>query len=398
MSNAAKPEKAGAPKLMKGDQAFPQLTEEQIDKARELIGVWLRRDVHMPSQYEPISLHDIRRWTNYSVGDDNPLFCDLSYARRTIWGNVIAPPTFLFTIDSAIIAPGLPGIQWIYAGSRWEHFKPVYAGDTITARARVIDVQVKEGKAVSRFVNQIGEVLFQNQHGDLVCRVENDTLRVPRARTGAGFKFDRPKTQDAPHRYSDDDLEEIAAAYRNEYRRGAEPRYWEDTSIGDPLPLLYKGPLTLVDIVGFYSGRRTVYNVMKMAFAERDRHPANVYYSPTMNIPMHPAAGHFDVEIAHEIGMPGAYDQGWQRTNWGAHLVTNWMGDHGVVRKFGGRVTKPNLVGDLTKLTGEVIEKRKEGKDALVEVEWWGTNQRGEKNCNGTALVRLPSRDVSLQS
>src|SRR5690606_3075960 len=172
-------------------------------------------------------------------------------------------------------------------------------------------------------------------------------------------------------------------AYANEERRGAEPRYWEDVNPGDTLPVLYKGPLTLVDIIGFYAGRRTVYNVLKLAFLERRRHPANVYVSPSTNIPMHPAAGHFDPEIAHEIGMPGAYDQGWQRMGWGAHLITNWAGDHAFVRRFAGRVTRPNLVGDLTRLTGRVTSKSKEGGEATVDIEWWGTNQRGERNCNG---------------
>ena len=68
---------------------------------------------------------------------------------------------------------------------------------------------------------------------------------------------------------------------------------------------MLKGPLTLVDIVGFYAGRRQVYNVLKLAFAERDRHPGNVYFSPSINYPVHPAAGHFDLEIATEVGMPG---------------------------------------------------------------------------------------------
>ena len=157
----------------------------------------------------------------------------------------------------------------------------------------------------------------------------------------------------------------------------------------------------MVDIVGFYSGRRTVYNVMKLAFADRDKHPSNVYYSPTRNIPMHPAAGHFDVEIAHEIGMPAAYDQGWQRIGWAGHMLTNWCGDSGFVRRLDGRVTKPNLIGDLTKLTGEVVAKRKTEAfngmptESLIDIRWWGENQRGERNCNGEATVRLPSRDIN---
>lgn len=386
-------------RMVRSGEESPALSDEQIDQARALIGVWLRRDVHTPAIYEPLSVHDIRRWAHYSVGDDNPLFSEADYAKRTALGVVIAPPTFLYTIDSGIVAPGLAGIQWIFAGSRFEHFRPVKAGDTITARARLIDVQIKEGRNVARYVNQVGEVLYTNQLGELVTRYEGDIYRIPRRRSGGGFKFAVEKGSDAPppYRYTQAEIESIADAYRNEIRRGADTRYWEDVAIGDTLPEVLKGPLTLVDIVGFYSGRRTVYNVMKLAFLERDRHPHNVYYSPTRNIPMHPAAGHFDAEIAHEIGMPGAYDQGWQRIGWAGHLLTNWCGDNGFVRRLEGRVTRPNLVGDLTRLTGEVTGKRKEDGEALIEIRWWGTNQRDERNCDGRAVVRLPARDLAIR-
>jgi acyl dehydratase len=386
-------------RLIRSGEDAPALTDEKIEEVKKLIGVWLRRDVHTPAIYEPLSVHDIRRWAHYSVGDDNPLFSEVDYAKRTHWGVVVAPPTFLYTIDSGIVAPGLPGIQWIFAGSRFEHFVPVKAGDTITARARLIDVQIKSGKSVDRYVNQVGEVLYTNQLGQLVCRYEGDIYRIPRKRSGAGFKFAPKEGAELPkpYKYTQEEIEKIADGYRNEFRRGSQVLYWEDVNDGDWLPTVQKGPLTLVDIVGFYSGRRTVYNVMKLAFAERDRHPRNVYYSPTRNIPMHPAAGHFDVEIAHEIGMPGAYDQGWQRINWAGHMLTNWAGDHGFVRRLSGRVTKPNLVGDLTIVHGEVTGKRKENGEALIEIRWWGKNQRGEQNSSGEAEVRLPSRDIAIR-
>src|SRR5690606_540586 len=131
---------------------------------------------------------DIRRWAQFSVGDDNPLWSDGEYAKRTVWGGVIAPPSFLCTIDSGLVAPGPPGIQWIYAGSRWENHLPVRAGDVITARARLIDVQVKEGRSGPRFVKQVGEVLYTNQNNRLVSRYERDYFRIPRARSGSGIK------------------------------------------------------------------------------------------------------------------------------------------------------------------------------------------------------------------
>lgn len=384
-------------KAAKGVQTS-QLNDEMIEKAREMIGVWLRRDVHFPTIAEPVSLQDIRRWALYSVGDDNPLWMDSEHAKRSMWGTNIAPPTFLYSIDSGIVAPGLRGVQWIFAGGRWEHFRPVRVGDTLTSRARLIDVQIREGKRVARYVNQVGEVLYYNQRDELVARYEGDIFRVPRAKSGQGFRYSKQDGgEESIKAYTDEEIEEIAEAYRNEECRGAEPRYWEDVEIGDSLPVLYKGPLTLVDIVGFYAGRRSVYNVLKLAFAERERHPANVYYSPKMNYPVHPAAGHFDVEIAREIGMPGAYDQGWMRLNWAGHLLTNWAGDHAFVRKLSGRTTRPNLVGDLTKLTGKVVEKTKSESEALVDIEWWGTNNRGATNCDGKATIRLPSRDTSIR-
>jgi len=397
--NHAESRAAQAPRMIRSGEESPTLSDQQIEEVRKLIGVWLRRDVHTPAIYEPVSVHDIRRWAHYSVGDDNPLFSEMDYAKRSPWGTIIAPPTFLYTVDTGIVAPGLPGIQWIFAGSRFENFLPVRAGDTITARARLIDVQIKEGRNVARYVNQVGEVLFTNQSGQLVTRYEGDIYRIPRKRSGGGFKF-APKEKappPTPYRYTDEEIEAIAEGYRHEFRRGSETLYWDGVEIGDALPTVQKGPLTLVDIVGFYAGRRTVYNVMKLAFAERDRHPRNVYYSPARNIPMHPAAGHYDVEIAHEIGMPGAYDQGWQRLNWAGHLLTNWCGDHGFVRRLTGRVTMPNLVGDLTRLTGEVVGKRKADGEPLVDIRWWGENQRGERNCSGEASIRLPSRDISMR-
>ena len=209
--------------LLDAAEQAPGLQDSDVEKTRSLIGLWLRRDVHTQALYEPISLHDIRRWAHYSVGDDNPLWSDAEYAKRTIWGRNIAPPTFLHTIDSCIVAPGLPGIQWIFGGSRWEHFIPVHSDDLITAKARLIDVQVKRGKTASLFLNQVGEVLFTNQHNQLVSRYEGDIFRVPRKASGNGLKFKRSGSNaHEVYRYSREEIEEIAAAYRNEERRGRE--------------------------------------------------------------------------------------------------------------------------------------------------------------------------------
>jgi acyl dehydratase len=367
------------------------ITDQMIEKARERVGVWLGRDAQQTLS-EPISQLDIRRWAFYSVGDDNPLWCDAEYAKKTIWGKTIAPPTFLFSTEDPAIAPGLPGIQAIYWGTRWEHFKPVKVGDQITTRTRVIDIKEKSGKHVSRFVVQTMETIFTNQREEVVSRTEDDIARIPRARSGGGLKgFEDRKKEHT--KYEAQEIEDIVQAYIHEERRGSAPRYWEEVAEGENVPNIVKGPLTLVDIMAFYAGRRTVYNPLKLAFLERVRHPKNVYVSPVTGIPVHPAAGHFDVEIAHEIGMPGAYDQGWMRVNWMGHLVTNWMSDWGFVRKLEVRLALPNLVGDVTWLKAKVSRRFIENGEHLVELECRGENQRKERNMEGSAIVRLPSKD-----
>ncbi|UGS35980.1 FAS1-like dehydratase domain-containing protein [Capillimicrobium parvum] len=383
----------------RGTANAPGLTDDAIATASKLLGRWLRRDVHWPAVYEPISLHDIRRWAIYSVGDDNPLWRDEEYAKRTIWGEVIAPPTFLFSIDTTIVAPGLPGIQWIHGGTDWELFRPVRVGDRITARGRLINVVEKEGRRAPRFIIQEGETLFEKAGGELVGRAVTQMLRIPRARSGQGMRSQssKPRANGSAAKgvfYTEEQIAEIDEAYANEVVRGAEPRYWEDVEVGEQLPPIVKGPLTLVDIVAFFAGRRFVYSPMKMAFAERRKHPRNVYVSPQTGIPVHPAAGHFDNEIAREIGMPRAYDQGFMRINWLGHLVTNWAGDHGVVRKLSGRNLGANLVGDLCRCHGVVVEKMDDPVEPRVVLDLWGENQDGVRSASGSAEVVLPTRRV----
>ena len=372
------------------------LTDDMVKEAGRLLGVWLRRDVHWPAFAEPVSQHDIRRWALFSCGDDNPLWCDPNYAKTTIWAKTIAPPCYLFNIDTTIVAPGLPGIQWIGGEHNFEFFCPVYVGDTITARARLIKVTEKQGRRVPRFVVQTGETLFYNQNHRLVGRVVTDILRIPRARSGEGLRNVGDKAKDAAQpKYTPEQIESIRQEYLNEERRGSTPRMWEDVQVGDVVPRIVKGPLTLVDIVGFYAGRHHVYNPLKLAFLERERHKANVYVSPNTGIPIHPAAGHYDSDIAREVGFPRAYDQGWMRTNWIAHMLTNWAGDMSFIRKLDMRLSAPNYVGQTTWCKGEVVRKYEEDGKFLVEVKCWAENEKSEVTVKSNAIVQLPSRALA---
>jgi hypothetical protein len=53
-----------------------------------------------------------------------------------------------------------------------------------------------------------------------------------------------------------------------------------------------------------------------------------------------------------------------------------------------------NTMGDSTWCKGKISKKYVKDGFALVDLEIWGENQRGELTTPGLATVMLPSRDV----
>ena len=66
--------------------------------------------------------------------------------------------------------------------------------------------------------------------------------------------------------------------------------------------------------------------------------------------------------------MPGQFDFGPQRVCWLSQMVTDWMGDDGILRKLHASVRHPNIVGDTNTVYGEVTKKYTEGNEHLVEL------------------------------
>lgn len=52
--------------------------------------------IRWPQNHE-VTADGVRHFA-YGYGDDNPLWCDPEYGRRTRWGEMIAPPNFLYTM------------------------------------------------------------------------------------------------------------------------------------------------------------------------------------------------------------------------------------------------------------------------------------------------------------
>ncbi|HYF18926.1 MAG TPA: MaoC family dehydratase N-terminal domain-containing protein, partial [Ramlibacter sp.] len=177
------------------DAQAPALWEGALEEARSLVGVELRR-THQTWNTE--ASPDAVRHFCWGIGDDNPLYCDPAYGASTRWGTGLAPGCFLYTIDTTVVAPKLRGIQWMYGGTDWEWYRPIRHRDSFTVRAKLLDAVEKRGARARAFIIQSGEVLYTNQHGELVCRAVGHTARTPRAKARDGLKYEARE----PHRYS----------------------------------------------------------------------------------------------------------------------------------------------------------------------------------------------------
>ena len=265
-------------------------------------------------------------------------------------------------------------------------------GDRFHVTAKQISCERKEGRRSREMVLQEGEVKFFDQSDDLVATSICRTFRIPRpesAEDGSSVEQDRELTQ-----WSDDELRDLEDRILDQSRRGDETRYWGSVSEGDELEERIKGPLSLTDILCWYAGYGTpFYNAHEMFVRERQRHPSEAYKREDLGIYEHPAMGHLDPTVATGVGVPRAYDVGPQRITWLTQVVTDWMGDDGMLETIDARVTAMNYIGDVTYCRGEVTDRYVDGEtdEHLVDIDLEGVNQNDEVTVSAEATVRLPS-------
>ncbi|MFD9552377.1 MaoC family dehydratase N-terminal domain-containing protein [Nocardia salmonicida] len=365
-----------------------ELTDEMISEAESLVGKPLRIE-----QWNHEATMDTIRHYAWGVGDNNPLYCDEGYAEASVHGGIIAPPTFLYSIFSAAMGLGLVGLQPVYGGTKWEFLETIRRGDRIKCEAKVGPIKVMTGRTAKRFVMQTCLVDYIRSDGTLVGRSEGRTFRIPRSQADGGLSYERRE----PRQWSVAELDDIMCHAVAEPVRGIEARYWDDVGIGEHLPKLVKGPIDLQTMTGYYAGLIGAPSMksveMKWLYRWRGLHdpdklPNN--YDPTFYSEItNPGLGHIDPDTASEVGMPGAYGNGAQKSAWMAHTVLNWIGDEGFMTELETRLRRPDVFGDVVWCSAAVTGKPSPG---IVELSLSAANQDGEVTATGRAAVRLPVR------
>src|SRR5262245_16019029 len=94
----------------------------------------------------------------WGVGDNNPLWLDREYGAHSPWGTTMAPPCILYSVDNTVVAPKLPGVQWIYAGTSWTWYAPIRLDDSFRTEVKLISQHEKKGRRFPVWVLQTGEI------------------------------------------------------------------------------------------------------------------------------------------------------------------------------------------------------------------------------------------------
>jgi acyl dehydratase len=309
-----------------------------------------------------------------AVGDANPLWINEEYARKSRFGIITAPPTFLYNVNHgsspALAPPGRPppmDLVVLYAGAELEFFRPIRLGDEFAAiKAKSVGIERKQSQSLGPMLFAVGEAYYYNQKKELIGLIRTTICRFKPPEKQA-VKFDRESKPGIEVKSPD-----LLAFERQ--RRSAMPRYWEDVRVGEEMtPVLEKGLLTMMEIIRF-----GIFVSGMPRRIERKREYVEIGFSRE--------------EMQKRAGLENASDYGPQRVCWLGQFVTDWMGDAGTLKKLSCQIRHPNIMGDVNIVKGKVKDKRIENGERLVDCDIWVENQAGLVTAPGSATVALPSR------
>lgn len=148
------------------------------------IKAMIGQEVDFPGA-EIIEKSSIRRYAQ-AISDLNPLYLDEEYAKKTEYGGIIAPPTFIFDVSHnifnevgedgrALARVSIPGLKLARGGNEYQFFQPARPGDVVHQKRKIIDIYERPSKAVGKIMFIIYDIIYTNQEGKLLG-INRETL------------------------------------------------------------------------------------------------------------------------------------------------------------------------------------------------------------------------------
>jgi acyl dehydratase len=367
-----------------------RITGEMLEEMRAFTGTKLRI-AHAISNEEATRVA-IAKFAN-GIGDGNPLWTDETYAKGTRYGTIVAPPSWVFSVFSGL-QYGWRGLSGFHSASHIDFYLPILRDDRIAPEMISTGFDgPKPSSFADRIVVELNDNLYRNQRDELVTKVSWEVTHAERAQTRKKGKYHHIEL---PHPWTEEELKRIEGEVLAEERRGKNTPSWDDIEVGQTLMPVVKGPLTLTDEIAFLIGggapipRITAHGLALQFYR---RHPKWAFRDPT-SCGLEPIyAVHYNREAAKAQGLPYQYDVGFQRHAWQIHLLTNFAGDEGWVKKSSCEYRRFVYFSDVVWLKGTVTEKFVDNEgEHCVKIETHSVNQRGEEVMPGYGIIALPSK------
>jgi acyl dehydratase len=135
---------------------------------------------------------------------------------------------------------------------------------------------------------------------------------------------------------------------------------FDQLNIGDEIPRLVVGPVTIQDLVEWCGAEEDYLNI------------------------------HYDEAAAKAAGLPGCIIQGTFKCGMLGRMVTDWFGESGTLRRISVSYRGMDFPGDTLTCRGKVTNNYIKDSESRIELELWTENQRGEKTTQGIAVVTVP--------
>jgi 3-hydroxybutyryl-CoA dehydratase len=111
-----------------------------------------------------ISEYDVYAFAGIT-GDQNPVHIDRVAAEASPFGARVAHGMLTASLLSTVLGLRLPGPGTIYLSQNLRFLKPVYIGDTVTARVEVVELNREKNRVrlATRCTNERGEVVAEGE-------------------------------------------------------------------------------------------------------------------------------------------------------------------------------------------------------------------------------------------
>jgi acyl dehydratase len=383
------------------DDWFEKLIKRKGETIKPPVGSWppdFNVGLHASINNENITTDVIRHYAE-ATGDRNPLWRDEDYARKTIWGGIIAPPTITDAI--AVSWPTKRGklselnfdMNGLPAGTKRQFFNVIRPGDKYKVTDTFVDLVEKKPKQEGpvRLFVETNRRSYINQKDETVaavdCRMVHLATPLPDDPSGTPVFSGGDR---ARYILKDHERDAIYKYYDTETRRGSNTLHWKDVDVGAKIPELTVGPVTtwhtaswLAALAGYALAFDMEWEITKADFKF-------AWFDRKWNVWKCGGEGHLCDGSGHASYSGGhAFAYGSQIEGLICRSIHNWIGDAGFLKEMDFAFRSIPILGDAYTIMGTVTKKYIEGDEHLVDLEMHCQNQEGLILVPGTARVKL---------